>query len=135
MRNDDQEQRRPDYQNYYPYQNYYNPDGRPKKKKHTGLLVILVLICFLINALGSNWKITAGVLAVGGVACIGCYLADSSRFENLLPDVLGRFSLTAAFDTFATDHVFDLTAVALFVSLAALLIFLTVQVLQKRRWS
>lgn len=100
-----------------------------------GLLVILVLLCFLINALGSNWKVTAGVLAVGGVACVGCYLADSSRFENLLPDVLGRFSLTAAFDTFATDHVFDLTAVALYVSLAVLLIFLTVQVLQKRRWS
>ena len=55
MRNDDQEQRRPDYQNYYPYQNYYNPDGRPKKKKHTGLLVILVTLALITGGL-VVWK-------------------------------------------------------------------------------
>ena len=100
-----------------------------------GLLALLVLVCLLIQALGSSWRLSCGLLAVGGVACLGFYFADSSKFESLLPNLLGRFSITAAFDAFAADHVFDLTGVTLYVSLAALMIFLTVQVLQKRRWS
>ena len=72
MRNDDQEQRRPDYQNYYPYQNYYNPDGRPKKKKHTGLLVILVTLAlitgatsFAVNVLGLRVDLGQRGLTIG----------------------------------------------------------------------
>jgi ABC-2 type transport system permease protein len=40
-----------------------------------------------------------------------------------------------AFTAFATDHVFDLQGLALYLSLTALLLFLTCQVLQKRRWN
>lgn len=54
---------------------------------------------------------------------------------GLLPDLFGRFSLLAAFDSFAVDHVFDLSGVVLYVTLALLALFLTVQVVQKRRWS
>ena len=50
MWNDDREQSRPDYQNYYPYQNYYDPKGRPRKKKRTGLLVVLVMLALLSGA-------------------------------------------------------------------------------------
>ena len=46
MWNEDQDQRRPDYHNYYPYQNYYDHKGRPRKKKHTGLLVVLVVMFY-----------------------------------------------------------------------------------------
>ena len=52
---DEQDQRRPDYQNYYPYQNYYDSNGRPKKKKHTGLLVVLVVLALLSGA--ASWAV------------------------------------------------------------------------------
>lgn len=59
MRDENQEPQnnggRPDYQNYYPYQNYYGPDGKPKKKKHTGLLVILVLLALISGA--ASWAV------------------------------------------------------------------------------
>lgn len=100
-----------------------------------GLLVILTLVCFLVNALSSNWKVTAAVFVVGAAAIIGGYAAASDRFAGLLPDVLGRFSLLGAFDSFSVDHVFDVRGVLLYLSLIALLVFLTVQVVQKRRWN
>ena len=100
-----------------------------------GLLVILALVCFLVNALSSNWKVTAAVFVVGAAAIIGGYAAASDRFAGLLPDVLGRFSLLGAFDSFSVDHVFDVRGVLLYLSLIALLVFLTVQVVQKRRWN
>ena len=100
-----------------------------------GLFVVLILLCFLINALSDNWKVTAGVLVVGAAVIAAFYLRDSSAFANLLPDVLGKFSLLSAFDSFSTDHVFDVPGVLLYVSISALLVFLTVQVIQKRRWS
>ena len=100
-----------------------------------GLLAALILVCFLLNALSDNWKITAGTLAVGAAVIAGFYIKDSSAFAGLLPDVLGKFSLITAFDSFASDHVFDLRGVLLYLSLCALLVFLTVQVVQKRRWN
>ena len=100
-----------------------------------GLLAILVLVCLLLHALSNNWKVTAGVLIVGVAAVIGFYIKDSSAFAGLLPDVLGRFSLIGAFDAFASDHVFDLRGVLLYLSLSALLVFLTVQVVQRRSWN
>lgn len=100
-----------------------------------GLLVILILVCILLNALSNNWKVTAGVLVVGAAVIIGFYIKDSSVFAGLLPDILGRFSLITAFDSFASDHVFDLRGILLYLSLSALLVFLTVQVVQKRHWN
>jgi len=55
MWNDDRDPKRPDYQNYYPYQNYYDHRGKPKKKKHTGLLVVLVILALLSGA--ASWAV------------------------------------------------------------------------------
>lgn len=100
-----------------------------------GLLVVLVLVCFLLNGLADNWRLTATVGVVGAAAIVGGYLYRSKWFENLLPNALGKFSLLDAFNSFATEHVFDLRGLLLYVSLIALLLFLCCQVLQKRRWN
>ncbi|MEA4933912.1 MAG: ABC transporter permease [Lawsonibacter sp.] len=100
-----------------------------------GLFVVLAILCFLLYSLSNNWKV-AGLTGVFGVViAAGFYLRNSAKFESLLPNVLGKFSLVKAFDSFATDHVFDLRGMLLYLSLVALLVFLTVQVLQKRRWN
>ena len=99
------------------------------------LLVLLALLCLLVHSLSDNWKVTAGVLVVGLAALAAACIRNASALEGLLPDVLGRFSLLGAFDSFSTDHVFDVTGIFLYLSLAALLVFLTVQVVQRRRWN
>ena len=100
-----------------------------------GLLIALIVVCLVLHALSDNWKVTAGVLVLGIVVIAGFYIKDSAAFAGLLPDVLGRFSLIGAFDAFTTDHVFDLRGILLYLSLSALLVFLTIQVVQRRRWN
>ena len=100
-----------------------------------GFFILLVLVCFLINALSNNWAVTGGVLVAGAAVIVGFFIKDSSAFAGLLPDVLGKFSLLGAFDAFSNDHVFDLRGILLYLSLAVMLVFLTVQVVQKRRWN
>ena len=101
----------------------------------SGSIVALILICFLLGALSGNWKLSGGALAVSALAVVCLYLRDSSAFEGLLPELLGKFSLLDTFSGFAYDHVFDITGTLLYLSLIAVLVFLTVQVLQKRRWN
>lgn len=100
-----------------------------------GLFVALLLVCLLLNALSGSRRLAGGALVLGAAAIIGLYLWKSSSFAGLLPKALGSFSLLGAFDSFAADHVFDIPGLLLYLSLAALLVFLTVQVLQKRRWN
>jgi ABC-2 type transport system permease protein len=57
----------------------------------------------------------------------------SSR--GLLNRFLGAFSVTDAIGNFAGYSVFDLKGLLFFLSFAALFVFLTIQSLQKRRWS
>ena len=47
-----------------------------------GFFVVLILVCFLINALSNNWKVTAGVLVAGAAVLIAFYLRDSSVFAQ-----------------------------------------------------
>jgi len=100
-----------------------------------GIFVVLVFICLLLNALSGSWKLAVGTLVLGTAVILGFYIKKSSAFADLLPKALGSFSLLNAFNSFATDHVFDIPGLLLYLSLIALLVFLTVQVLQKRRWN
>lgn len=104
-------------------------------KSLAGLFVLLALVCFLLNSLSNNWRVTAAAGGAGTIVLLGFYLHKPSSFESLLPNTLGKFSLLSAFDSFASDHVFDLSGILLYLSLIALLVFLTVQVVQKRRWN
>ena len=47
-----------------------------------GFLIVLILVCFLINALSDNWKLTAAVLAVGAAVLAAFYLRDPSAFAG-----------------------------------------------------
>ena len=65
--------RRYDRNGYDPYPNYYHPGGKPKKK-HTGLLVVLVILALLTGA--ASWAVNVMGLRVdigqkGAVVSIG----------------------------------------------------------------
>jgi len=100
-----------------------------------GLLVILILVCLLLQSLSGSHKVSGSVLALGAAAIVGFYLQDAAAFASLLPNALGKFSLSGVFTNFVNNQVFDVAGLAMYVSVAALMVFLTVQVVQKRRWS
>ena len=75
--------------------------------------------------------ILAAVLEAG---LIGGYLWDSSRFEGLFPQIISQLSLFARFYTIV-NGVFDVTAIVYYLSVTGFFLFLSVQSLEKRRWS
>ena len=65
------------------------------------------------------------------------YLWDSLTgfLPSALGDLLSTFSFTQTFYNFVQYSVFDLGGLVLYLSLAGLFVFLTIQGMQKRRWS
>ena len=100
-----------------------------------GMIVVMLLIGLLLYSLTASFAVSGGVAAVGIVALVVCYLIDSALFASLLPNVLGAFSLTTVLTNFATDYIFDLGGLVLYLSLTFLMLFLTVQMIQRRRWN
>ena len=58
----------------------------------------------------------------------------SGFFPSAVAEVLSAFSFRAPFENAAQYETFDLGGLALYLSMAAVFVFLTVQVLEKRRW-
>lgn len=100
-----------------------------------GVLVILTVLVIGVYQMTKNGVIAAGIELFGAIAAIGTYAAKSSLFDNLLPELFGKFILTKPFASVAFTYVIDVSGLVLYLSLIFLCIFLTVQVIQKRRWS
>ena len=89
---------------------------------------------------GIVWFMTRSGLASGVLALVleavllFFYAGDTSAFEGLFPEVMENLSLFDQFYQFV-NGVFDLRAVAYLLSVSGLFLFLTVQSLEKRRWS
>lgn len=81
-------------------------------------------------------KIIAGILEAAGVAAVAvAYIWKSELFEELLSNLMGKFSLVSTFTEISDNSIFDISGVILYLSLIGLFVFLTMQSIQKRRWS
>ena len=100
-----------------------------------GLLVIILVICGLIYQMTKNWMI-GGVLAVGGAGALtAVYVWKSSLFESLLSNWLGKLDINSSFTNIYNSNLLDASSMVLCVSLIFLFVFLTIQTIQRRRWS
>ena len=99
------------------------------------LLVLLTLVSVLIWHITGN-PVMAGILEVVFLAAgIIVYAVNSSVYESLLSDVLGRLDLTAPLTDVVSSNLLDTGSIILYLSVIGLFIFLTMQSIQKRRWS
>lgn len=102
-------------------------------------LIILLVLLTLVSAL--VWHITgnpvmAGILEVIFLAAgVIVYAVDSGLYESLLSDVLGQLDLTAPLTDVVASSLLDTSSIILYLSVIGLFIFLTMQSIQKRRWS
>lgn len=99
-----------------------------------GMLLIALLLGVVLNALTGNYLLSTIVAAVAMAAEFVVFLARRSLFEDLLPNVLGKFSISDAFSNFAEYQLFDFSGLILYLSLDFLLVFITVQLIQRRRY-
>ena len=100
-----------------------------------GLLVVVLVICGLIYQMTKNWMIS-GVLAVAGAGALtAAYVWKSSLFESLLSNWLGKLDINSSFTNIYNSNLLDASSMVLCVSLIFLFVFLTIQTIQRRRWS
>lgn len=100
-----------------------------------GALILLAAAAFYIYHMTGNAVLSGIIAAIGAAAGIILYIVKSSLFENLLSRMLGRLALANVFTDITSNSIVDVTGIALYLSFIAVFIFLTVQAVQKRRWS
>lgn len=96
--------------------------------------VLVLLIGALFRLMTRSGFASIILMIVLEAALLAGFLIDSAAFEGLFPSLMEQLSL---FDQFygMVEGVFDLRSVVYFISVAAVFVFLSVQSLEKRRWS
>lgn len=100
-----------------------------------GLFAIVILAALVFYAVSHNQFLSLVIGLVGCIIVTIVYIFDSSLFIGLINKILGAFSIMGTLHNFTRYNTFDFGGIFLYFSLAALFIFLTVQSVQKRRWS
>mgnify|MGYP000973008814 CR=1 FL=1 len=98
------------------------------------LAVTALIVCGIVYLMTKNGFVSLILAAVLEAGLIGGYLWDSSRFEGLFPQIISQLSLFGRFYTIV-NGVFDVTAIVYYLSVTGFFLFLSVQSLEKRRWS
>lgn len=97
-----------------------------------GILVILFSVLLYVMAKNVLISIVTAVIGIG--ALMFWYQADSAAFSGLFGNMMNSISI---FDRFAAfvEGVFDLTSIVYWISISCVFVFLSVQAMEKRRWS
>lgn len=100
-----------------------------------GVILILSIPVFYIWQMTSNWIVSVVLEAICVAGCVGTYVVHAELFENLLTKLLGKLAFADVFTGITENQIVDLGGIALYISVIAVFIFLTIQAIQKRRWS
>ena len=98
------------------------------------LVLCLLLLGLILWLLTRNTVISITFTAVCEAALLVFYLLSKDSFAGLFTRVIDALSLFSRLDSFYFG-VFDLVNVVYYLVVSAVFIFLTVQVMEKRRWS
>jgi ABC-2 type transport system permease protein len=94
------------------------------------LLAILIFLFFSTR----NWVIVLGAAILGCLAIGGLYLFKQGIFFGFISKVMGWFSLNRRYQSFAMGLLkFD--SLLYYASFSGLFLFLTVRLIEKRRWN
>lgn len=97
------------------------------------LAVLVLALGALIRYLTRNEYLAYAIAFVLLAAICITGFVDPEAFEGLLPNIMRQLSLFERFNTFVSG-VFDLTAIAYYLSVIVFFLFLPVQSLEKRRY-
>ena len=100
-----------------------------------GIIILLTIVAVYVQQMTGNWFISGGIELIGIAACVVTYIVKSSLFENILTKFLGNLALANVFTDITSNSIVDVSGLILYLSVIVVFIFLTVQAIQKRRWS
>ena len=96
--------------------------------------VVILLIALIVYYMTKNYWTAFSVAAALELVLAIFFFTGSSRFEGLFSRALGWLSFFARLDNFIYG-IFDITSLVYYLSVAAVFVFLTMQSVEKRRWS
>lgn len=100
-----------------------------------GFFVILMFICVVLYQMIEDYRVSVGLGVLGTAVLAGIYVWKEDTFDRALVNLLEHFDVVSVFDQFAVSHTFDVSGVILYLSAIFLFLFLTMQSVEKRRWS
>jgi len=96
------------------------------------VLVLAVVLFLFLNT--RNWIIVLGAVIIGGLVIGGFYLFKRDVFSGFIQNFLGWFSLNRRYQPFSMGLLkFD--SLLYYASFSGLFLFLTVRLIEKRRWN
>ena len=101
---------------------------------YAGFLAIAVLVGLIVHVMVKNSTVSMGVTAVLVAILSVLYFVKQDLFAGALPELLTALALFDRLYSF-TNGIFDLTAIVYYLTVAALFVYLTVQSMDKKRWS
>ena len=100
-----------------------------------GFLLLWTLCEVILHRVTSHNLLAFVLEAAGIVALVGAYVAKKSMFDRALVNLVEKIAVTDVFQNFANNYIFDAGGLIYYASIIFLLVFLTVQSVEKRRWS
>jgi ABC-2 type transport system permease protein len=99
-----------------------------------GFTVIIIIVAIIAFSMTKNYMLASSIAVVAEALVTALYLFKSTIFEGAIGKILGVIDLASRYENFV-NGIFDVTGIVYYLSIVAIFIFLTVQSLQKRRWS
>ncbi|MBS4959905.1 MAG: ABC transporter permease subunit [Clostridiales bacterium] len=100
-----------------------------------GIVFLFTIFIMIIYQMTDNGLITGIVEALGLGAIAFIYLTKQQLMEGALANILSKLVFTDVFTNFALYDIFDIAGVIYYISFIFVFVFLTIQAIQKRRWS
>ncbi|MBU8913237.1 MAG: ABC transporter permease [Spirochaetales bacterium] len=95
-------------------------------------LVIAIGLFFYLNT--KSWIAAGAVGIIGAIAIVVLHFIDPTIFEGLIVETIDWFSLIDRFDSF-TLGLLKLEETVFYLSFTSVFLFVTVRVIEKRRWA
>ncbi len=100
-----------------------------------GFLILWTLFVSIVYRITSHNLLGIGLEAAGVIAIVGIFFLKRNLLDRALVNLLEKVSITQVFQDFASHYIFDAGGLISYISIIFVLIFLTVQSIEKRRWS
>lgn len=96
--------------------------------------VLILILGVVLYALVRNIFVAAGAACVAEIVLVLIFAMNEKALEGAVAKFFGIFDLSARIENFVYG-IFDLNGIVYYLSAIVLFVFLTVQAIQKRRWS
>lgn len=97
-------------------------------------VILVVLITLIVYSSTRNITASAGTFLVGALVIAALYIKNKVLFEGFIGKFFNWLSIMKRYDTFNTG-IINVSSIIYYISFSFVFVFLTIRMIDKRRWS